>query len=113
MKVIIGLLLVIMAPFLFHEARAEMQLVWHGKIIYIENGWHGEGLAIHMSTNGPPGCSAELNDFAIDRDNLAYKELTAMALASFTSDAEVELIVDPGVCTFGGRTKVVSIRMKK
>jgi hypothetical protein len=84
-----------------------------GKITYIENGWYGEGVAIHSSANGPSGCSASLNDFAIDKNHAAYKELVAIALSAYNSNADVEVIVDTGDCIFGGRTKVLSIRLKK
>ena len=84
-----------------------------GKITYIENGWYGEGVVIHSSTNAPSGCSASLNDFAIDKNHASYKELVAIALSAYNSNADAEVIVDTGVCAFGGRTKVLSIRMKK
>ena len=84
-----------------------------GKINYLENGWYGEGVAIHHSTAVITGCTANSNDFAIDKNHPAYKELIAIALAAYTSESEVELIVDKGVCGFGGRTKILSIRLKK
>ncbi|KAB7770984.1 hypothetical protein CEK68_01835 [Xanthomonas sp. LMG 12461] len=108
-----GLLLAIAASCFSYEADAAMQVVWTGKITYVENGWYGEGMVIHTSNDGPSGCSAPLNDFAIDKDHPSYKELTAMALAAYTSNSDVELLVDSGVCIFGNRTKVISIRLKK
>lgn len=84
-----------------------------GRITYIENGWYGEGVAIHSSTNGPSGCSASLNDFAIDKNHASYRELVAIALSAYNSNADVDVIVDTGACTFGGRTKVLSIRLRK
>ncbi|MCC4595887.1 hypothetical protein NRY95_01065 [Xanthomonas campestris pv. phormiicola] len=88
-------------------------VVGRGKINYVENGWFGEGLVIHFSQNGPPGCSASLNDLAIDKNHAAYKELVAMAIAAYTSDSNVELMVEDGTCLFGGRTKILSIRLVK
>ncbi|MBN6112939.1 hypothetical protein [Xanthomonas bonasiae] len=88
-------------------------MVGPGKITYIENGWDGEGVAIHSSINGPAGCTASLNDFGIEKSHAAYKELVAMALSAYTSNADVEIIVDAGKCVFGARTKVLSIRLKK
>ncbi|WP_279362119.1 hypothetical protein [Xanthomonas sacchari] len=108
-----GLLLAAVVSSVCQQAHAAMQVVWVGKIIYVENGWNGEGLTIHSSSNGPAGCSAPLNDFAIDKNNPSYKELTAMALAAYSTNADVELLVDSGVCIFGDRTKVIAIRMMK
>ncbi|MDQ1091084.1 hypothetical protein QE400_000497 [Xanthomonas sacchari] len=108
-----GLLLAIAASCFSYEAHAAMQVFSAGKITYVENGWDGEGMAIHTSNDGPSGCSALPNDFAIDKNHPAYKELTALALAAYTSNTDVELLVDSGVCIFGNRTKVISIRLKK
>jgi hypothetical protein len=88
-------------------------LVGPTKITYIENGWEGEGIAIHSSINGPTGCTASLNDFGIEKSHAAYKELVAMALSAYAPNADVEIIVDAGKCVFGARTKVLSIRLKK
>jgi len=95
-----------------HTGRAA-ELVGSGKITFVENGWGGEGLVINYSKNGPSGCSAALNDFGIDKNHPAYKELVAIALAAYTSNADADLIVDTGVCIFGSRTKIISIRLKK
>ncbi|UYK76764.1 hypothetical protein NG825_20595 [Xanthomonas sacchari] len=110
---LIGFLLLLFVSSACYQAQAATQLVWVGKITYVENDWNGEGLAIHSSSNGPSGCPADLNDFGITSSHPAYKELTAMALAAFTTNADVELIVDSGNCVFGNRTKVISIRLKK
>lgn len=88
-------------------------VVGPGKVTYVENGWDGEGVAIHSSVNGPAGCQASLNDFGIEKSHAAYKELVAMTLSAYTSNTDVEIIVDAGKCVFGDRTKVLSIRLKK
>ncbi|WOS39489.1 hypothetical protein [Xanthomonas rydalmerensis] len=87
-----------------------VQVMPSAKITYVENGWYGEGVAIHMSIDGPPGCSAALNDLAIDKNHPSYQELIAMALTAYTKNMDVGLVVDPGVCLFGGRVKVIAIR---
>ncbi|WP_152971742.1 hypothetical protein [Xanthomonas arboricola] len=76
-----------------------------GKIISVENGWQGEGVAIRHSIASIKGCAADSNDFAIDKNHPSYKELVAIALAAFTSQSDVQLVVDKGVCIFGARTK--------
>ncbi|MBO9872954.1 MULTISPECIES: hypothetical protein [Xanthomonas] len=110
---LIGFLMVIVGSIACWQAQASPQVVWVGKITYIENAWNGEGIAIHSSSDGPYGCTSDLNDFGITSNDPSYKELAAMALAAFTTNADVELIVDSGNCVFGNRTKVVSIRLKK
>jgi len=111
-KSMIGVLLVFAGLGFCHTGQA-VELLGSGKITFIENGWAGEGLTINYSKNGPAGCSAALNEFAIDKNHPAYKELVAIALAAYTSNADADLIVDPGVCLFGSRTRVISIRLKK
>ena len=91
---------------------AEEYTGW-GKITYLENGWFGEGVAIHHSTASIKGCAADPADFAIDKNHPSYKELVAIALAAFTSQSDVELVVDKGICSFGARTKILSIRLKR
>ncbi len=106
-----SLLLVSAALCFCYKAEAATQVVSLGKITYIENGWYGEGMVIHTSNDGPSGCSAALNDFAIDKNHPSYQELTAMALTAYTKNMNAGLVVDSGVCLFGGRTKVISIRL--
>lgn len=84
-----------------------------GKTTYVENGWYGEGIALHHSTASITGCSAGPNDFVIDRNHAAYQELLAMALTAYTRDLDVQLIVEKGDCGFGGRTKIMAIRSSK
>jgi len=105
--------LVVLAGLGFCCSGQAAELVGAGKITFVENGWNGEGLVIHHTRNGPAGCPAPLNDFAIDKNNTAYKELVAMALSAYTSNSDVELMVDAGVCSFGARTKIISIRLMK
>ncbi|MDY4282974.1 hypothetical protein [Xanthomonas sp. LF06-19] len=112
MNLKMGMSLAIAASCFSYQAQA-ITVVGAGKITVIENGWFGEGMAIHTSNDGPSGCSAPLNDFAIDKNHPSYQELTAMALVAYTKNLDVEVLVDPGVCIFGDRTKVISIRLKK
>lgn len=82
------------------------------KITYLENGWQGEGIAIRLET-GLAGCSGGAENFAVLAQHPAYKDIVALATTAFVSSTNVELIVEEGVCVFGGRTKVLSIRLYK
>lgn len=85
-----------------------------GKLTYVENGWLGEGLALQLSGSGVAGCpSSQLTEFAVDKDHPAYKDMVAIALTAFGLGSQIELVVEPGVCLFGGRTKVVAIRLRR
>ncbi|MBB4128506.1 hypothetical protein GGR77_003836 [Xanthomonas translucens] len=108
-----GLLLGVVILCFCEKSQAAAQLVWLGQITYVENGWYGEGMVIHTANAGPSGCSAPPNDFAIEKSNPSYQELTAMALTAYTKNMDVGLVVDSGGRIFGGRTKVISIRLQK
>lgn len=95
------------------EVALAVEAVPVGKITFIENGWYGEGVAFQLSGPGVPGCAAGPTHFAIDKNHAGYKEVVAIALAAYASSSNVELIVERGVCSFGDRTKVLSIRMRK
>jgi hypothetical protein len=84
-----------------------------GKITSIENGWFGEGIVFHHSGPGISGCGASVTQFAIDKNHPGYKEIVAIAMTAHATSSNVELVVDPGVCLFGNRTKVLAINMKK
>lgn len=87
-------------------------------ITYVENGWHGEGLAvgIPLSTVNPgfAGCTAispELGQFFIPKTHPAYKELTAIALTAYTASTRVWIVAHDNQCQLGGRVKLFSIRL--
>lgn len=83
------------------------------KIVLVENGWFGEGLALVVTPGtGKPGCAAPENMFAIDAGHPSYKVLVAMAMTAVTTGATVQMVVAPGECIFGARTRVVSIRLQ-
>lgn len=90
-----------------------VEVTSYGKITYVENGWYGEGLALHHSTASVTGCTGSPNDFVIDKNHPAYQELLAMALTAYTRDLDVGLIVTKGDCGFGERTKILAIRLAK
>jgi hypothetical protein len=83
------------------------------KIILIENGWYGEGLALITDGAGVSGCAGGPTQFAIDAGHPAYKDMVAMALTAFSSGSNVQMMVDQGNCIFGARTKVISLRLMK
>ena len=84
-----------------------------GKITYIENGWSGEGFAIHMENSSAiSGCSAPSTEFGIDANHTAYKILVAMMMMAYSQQIPISLVVDQGTCVLGARTKVLSIRMQ-
>jgi hypothetical protein len=94
------------------NGNSAVENVLTGKITAIENGWFGEGIVL-KHTNGKAGCGSDQNEFAISKDHAGYKEIAAIALTAFTSQADVQLIVDTGVCLFGNRTKVLAVRLVK
>src|SRR5690242_9787603 len=69
-------------------------------VAYVENGWFGEGLAIHLSTPlaFATQCSAPSYDFALSASHPAYKEVAAMILLAYGSGVPVQLMVDPASC---------------
>ncbi|WP_434982782.1 hypothetical protein [Xanthomonas arboricola] len=105
--------LVLMLGIVYSNVASAEEYTGWGKIISVENGWQGEGVAILHSIASIKGCAADSNDFAIDKNHPSYKELVAIALAAFTSQSDVQLVVDKGVCIFGARTKIISIQLKK
>ena len=82
-------------------------------INYVENGWFGEGIAIHVDQSAPAGCvvNTGFGDFGVRSDHPAYDKITALILSAFFSHSAVELVVNPGNCVFGNRTNVVSVRL--
>ena len=101
-----------LALLVFSGYVSAFEIVGTGKITYVENGWYGEGLAIR-DTVGLDGCSAPDTEFAIDAGHPGYKELVSLALSAFTSASDVQLVVEKNACIFGGRTKILSIRLIK
>ena len=87
-------------------------VVGPAKITFLENGWFGEGIAIHLD-KGVAGCNSADNDFALSADHPSYKEIIAFATSAFMSSSNIELVVEEGVCIFGDRTKILSIRLVK
>lgn len=82
-----------------------------GYITFIENGWLGEGFAIHMTDLAAiSGCPAPGYEFGISADHPAYKILVALMINAFSQHTQVQLVVDQGVCVLGNRTKIISIR---
>ena len=84
-------------------------------VAYVENGWFGEGLAIHLSTPlaFATQCSAPNYDFALPATHPGYKEVAAMIFLAYASGVPVQLMVDPASCLFGGRTAIAAVRLFK
>ena len=82
-------------------------------VAYVENGWFGEGLAIHLSTPLAfvTQCPAPAYDFALPASHPSYREVAAMILLAYASGVPVQLMVDPASCLFGGRTAIASVRL--
>ncbi|XXT21292.1 hypothetical protein WME94_06990 [Sorangium sp. So ce429] len=91
-------------------ARAAHVGTGRGRVTYLENGWFGEGMAVHL-TASVPGCKD--HEYAIPVEHPSYKDMTAMLLSAFINNRQVELVVDQGVCIFGDRTKVLSVRLSQ
>lgn len=87
-------------------------LVGDGYVQSIENGWFGEGIAFKFSKS-IDGCPSEDDFYAVSKDHVAYKEIVSMLLAAYSNSSKVDLTVDKGVCLFGGRTKVISVKLFK
>lgn len=81
-------------------------------ITYLENGWAGEGLVVKLN-NGYPGCPATDTEFAVLSTHPSYKDIIALATSAFMASTNVELVIEPGDCVFGDRTKIISIRLYK
>ena len=92
--------------------RADVVETISGKISLLEIGWNGEGINILHSAQ-VAGCNSNPREFAISKDHPGYKELVSVALAAYAADADVQLIVEPGTCLFGNRTKIITLRLKK
>lgn len=92
---------------------AHAGVVWAGagKIRQLENGWLGEGMALRFSGPGVPGCSADIQNFAISSSHPSYRELVATVLTAYATGSNVEIVVEQGVCLFGNRTKVLAITL--
>jgi hypothetical protein len=96
------------------SAHSALDVLPLGHITLVENGWFGEGLALHLDVSTPNNtCPAAANDFGIPKEHPSYKDLVAIALSAHAIGAAVQLGVDQGNCVFGGRTRVISIRSIK
>jgi len=96
-----------------NSAFAGLDYTQSGHITYVENGWGGEGLAIHTDTGYGTAAPCGVNDFGISASHPSYKELVAIALSAYATGASVQLVLDQGTCVFGNRTKVLAIRLLK
>lgn len=81
-----------------------------GKLGWVENGWFGEGIAF-SHTVSTTGCGTA-TEYAISKDHPSYRELTSMLFSAYSAGKNVLLVVETGVCLFGGRTKVLAICMQ-
>ncbi|MFT4925508.1 MAG: hypothetical protein ACI8WB_001601 [Phenylobacterium sp.] len=103
---------IILSATLFTGHAAAFSISAIGKVTYIENGWFGEGVAIHMSS-GTAGCPAGDTDYAVEASHPAYKEIVALATSAFVAAINVEIVTATGSCAFGDRNKILSIRLIK
>ena len=84
-----------------------------GQITFIENGWFGEGFAIHMENSvQTAGCPAAANEYGLEASHQAYKILVALMITAYTQKLPVQMVVQPGTCVLGARTKIISIRLR-
>ncbi|PPU71169.1 hypothetical protein XmelCFBP4644_16975 [Xanthomonas melonis] len=89
-----------------------VEVTANGKLSFVENGWYGEGLSFAHSAP-VAGCTGGANNYVIDKNHPSYQELLAIALTAYTRELDVKLIVEPGVCGFGVRTKILAMRLAK
>jgi len=83
-----------------------------GTITYLENGWFGEGFALHF-TVGLAGCPAPPTEFGLLPSHPQYKEIVALMMIAYSNNESVQLVADSNVCILGARTKIVSIRLSR
>jgi hypothetical protein len=94
-------------------AQAQYAATASGQITFIENGWGGEGFAIHMENSvQTPGCPAPAYEYGVDASHQAYKILVALMITAYTQKLPVQMVVQPGTCVLGARTKIISIRLR-
>lgn len=83
-----------------------------GYVIFAENGWSGEGFAVHLTDAAAiGGCASGATEFGLDANHPAYKILVALMITAYAQQTPVQLVVDQGSCVLGNRTRIVSIRM--
>lgn len=110
------LLAIVILPTLWFagSASAAPQSLGAGKIQWIENGWDGEGIAFKFSLPvAAGGCTSNLNEYAISKDHLGYKEMVSLLLSAQAMQSDVVLVVDASLCFVGTRTKVLAVRVAK
>lgn len=110
MKILFKINFVVLLCFLSTFSAAES--VGGGYVQSIENGWFGEGVAFQFS-KPLDGCPSEDNYYAVSKDHIGYREVVSILLAAYTTSSKVDLAVEKGVCLFGGRTKVLSVKLLK
>jgi|LauGreDrversion4_1035100.scaffolds.fasta_scaffold874347_1 hypothetical protein len=92
--------------------QAQYALTPFGQIIFIENGWFGEGFGINMENSvQTTGCPRPGNEYGIEASHQAYKILVALMITAYTQKLPVQLVVEPGTCVLGSRTKIMAIRL--
>ena len=111
MKITWVSLLVMVSMLWANAALSAIATVGPANITFIENGWSGEGFAIHLS-QGIAGCGAPPTEFGIAASHPAYKELVALLMSAYFTEKPVEVVVNTGSCTLGARTAITSIRLR-
>ncbi|WP_152668505.1 hypothetical protein [Xanthomonas perforans] len=107
-----GLRYLLLTATLVSGGASAVEVTANGKIAFVENGWYGEGLSLAHSAP-VASCTGGANNYVIDKNHPSYQELLAIALTAYTRELDVKLIVEPGVCGFGGRTKILAMRLSK
>jgi len=77
----------------------------------ISNGWSGEQVGITVARGSSP-CPFGTNEYAIDKNHAAYKELVSLALLAFATDAKI-LIRPNGTCLANQRAAILELRLVK
>ena len=110
-----GAVLVIILAFMpIASSMAALTATAPTQITFLENGWYGEGFAIHIIPGtGVTGCPVPEYEFGIAKSHPAYKDMLGLAMMAYASGSKVQLVVDTGVCVLGNRTNVISIRLYK
>jgi len=93
------------------SANAGFYPVGPTNITYVENGWFGEGLVVHLGIPAPAGCATGVDDYAIHATDAAYKQMVPMLLGAYFASKQVQVVIDSDTCGFANRAKIVGVRL--
>jgi len=97
-------------------AAATSQYIRNTTVTYVEAGWAGEGMALHLATpavsNGCPSGS-NLTDFAIASSHPSYAEEVTLLYIAYVKKKTITVVIEDTACAFGNRSSVTSIQLSQ